>query len=236
MTVRFGNNRLGFYILVFLSSGVVLGLAANFANIFLPGHNNRDFTIFALFVPSLTIFTFLLTLQWATPLIEAVTLFILGVLWLAMGAWATDVIGPQQCDVLGGQKVPAKNGSSTNSQAFCYEMKVIQAFSWALFCVFVLAFIVLFQLVALAQQFGRYLIWTEPIRELPWFGEMPGYYNTSSRVPNANMYYPPPSAGGYGYPYQGGYPMPQQGNSIVIQPNPNGGPPTITQMPLSTMP
>lgn len=74
------------------------------------------------------------------------------------------------------------------------------------------------------------------LQELPWFGEMPGYYNTSSRVPNANMYYPPPSAGGYGYPYQGGYPMPQQGNSIVIQPNPNGGPPTITQMPLSTMP
>ncbi|PPQ72909.1 hypothetical protein CVT26_014572 [Gymnopilus dilepis] len=237
MTVRFGNHRLAFYIFVLLSSGVVLGLAANFANEFLPGHNNKDFTIFALIIPSLTIFTFLLTLQWATPQIEAIALFILGVLWLAMGAWSTDVIGPQQCDVLGGHTIPAKGNNTANAQAFCYEMKVIQAFSWALFCVFVIALVVLIQLVSLAQQFGRYLIWTEPIRELPWFGEMPGYYNTSSRVPNsANMYYPPPSAGGYGYPYQGGMPMPQPGNSIIIQPNPNGGPPTITQVPLSSIP
>ncbi|EEB86817.1 hypothetical protein MPER_16089, partial [Moniliophthora perniciosa FA553] len=41
-----------------------------------------DHTIFALIVPSLTIFVFLLTLQWAQPRIEAPALFILGVLWL----------------------------------------------------------------------------------------------------------------------------------------------------------
>jgi hypothetical protein len=47
------------------------------------------------------------------------------------------------------------------------------------------------------------------------------------------MHYPPPSAGGYGYPYQGGMPVPNPGHSIVIQPGMNGAPPTITQMPLS---
>jgi len=151
-----------------------------------------------------------------------------------MGSWATDVIGPLQCDALVGQKTPSKNGGETSYQAFCYEMKVIQAFSWALFIMFVLAYGILLQLVSLAQQFGRYNIWSEPIRELPWFGEMPGYYNTNTHGPN--MYYPPPSTGGYGYPYQGGMPMPQPGNSIVIQPNSNGGMPTITQIPLSTMP
>ena len=86
-----------------------------------------DFIIFALITPSLTIFTFLLTsvkplqnlhhvvltclssLQWAQPQTEAISLSILGILWLsksgssfsnlwlllklstAMGAWSTFV-------------------------------------------------------------------------------------------------------------------------------------------------
>ena len=70
--------------------------------------------------------------------------------------------------------------------------------------------------------------------ELPWFGEMPGYYNTNPYGGGGPMmHYPPPSAGGYGYPYQGGMPVPNPGHSIVIQPGMNGAPPTITQMPLS---
>lgn len=43
-------------------------------------------------------------------------------------------------------------------------MKVIQAFSWGLFGMFVIAFGILLQLVTLAQQFGRFKIWSEPIR------------------------------------------------------------------------
>lgn len=140
-----------------------------------------------------------------------------------------------------------------NAQAYCYEMKVIQAISWGLFGLFVIAFYILMQLITLAQQFGRYRIWSEPIRgencfvheslitftsvflELPWFGEMPGYYNTNTFGGGGGpmMHYPPPSAGGYGYPYQGGMPVPNPGHSIVIQPGMNGAPPTITQMPLS---
>ncbi|KAF8165333.1 hypothetical protein B0H34DRAFT_855717 [Crassisporium funariophilum] len=232
MTVRFGNNRLGFYIGVFILSGTVLGLAANFANIFLP-KIHKDFIIFALVVPSLTIFTFLLTLQWAQPQTEAIALTILGILWLTMGAWSTDIIGNVQCDALGGQVTPSKTGQ-TNAQSYCYQMKVIQAFSWALFALFAIALYILFQLVGRAQQFGRYHIWSEPIRELPWFGEMPGYYNTGQGGPGM-MQYPPQSAAsqGYGYPYPGGMPMTTPGHSIVIQPGMNGAPPTITQMPLS---
>jgi len=231
MTIRFGNNRLAFYIGVFVLSGVVLGLAANFASIFLPKiHHN--FIIFALIAPSLTIFTFLLTLQWAQPQTEAIALSILSILWLTMGAWATDIIGYVQCDALGGQSIPAKSGN-TSAQAYCYEMKVIQAFSWALFIGCILALYILFKLVDQAQRFGRYHIWSEPIRELPWFGEMPGYYNTHAVGGGVPMPYPNSAIGpGYGYPYNvpmSAGPM-SAGHSIVIQPGMNGAPPTVTQV------
>jgi len=45
-------------------------------------------------------------------------------------------------------------------------MKTIQALSWALFGGFAIAIGVLFQLVAQAQRFGRWQIWSEPIRGL----------------------------------------------------------------------
>jgi len=223
MTIRFGNYRLAFYIGVFVLSGIVLGLAANFANIFYP-KVHHDFIIFALLTPSFTIFVFLLTLQWSQPQSEAIVLTVLIIFWLTMGAWATDIVGISQCDGLGGQTIPARSGE-TNAQAFCYQMKVLQAFSWAIFVACIIALYILFQLVFQAQRSGRYYIWTEPIRELPWFGEMPGYYNTHGGGP---MPYPTnPMVPGYGYPYNN---MPMSaGHSIVIQPGINGAPPIVTQ-------
>jgi hypothetical protein len=106
-------------------------------------------------------------------------------------------------------------------------MKVIQAFSWALFIMFVLAEIALFQLVSKAQELGgRRHIWGEPIRgmlleetikrfgspvltELGWYGEYPGYYGNS---PGPTPYGVPPSSAG-----------------IIIQPGMNGAPATVTR-------
>lgn len=65
--------------------------------------------------------------------------------------------------------------------------------------------------------------------ELPWFGEMPGYYNTNAH--GHGMAYPQ-SPGGM-YPYYPQMPQTQPGHSIIIQPGVNGQPPTITQVPLS---
>ncbi|KAF8655279.1 hypothetical protein AX16_003178 [Volvariella volvacea WC 439] len=225
MTVRFGNRRLGFYIAVFVLSATVLGISAHFANLFLPDLH-RDFTVFSLIVPSLTIFAFLLTLQWAQPRTEAIVLFLLWALWLAMGAWSTDVIGHTQCDsVPSDERMDTKNGDMS-ARAYCYEMKVIQAFSWMLFVLFSIGFVILMMLVHQAERFGRFKIWEEPIRELPWFGEAPGYYNTSQ---TPMVQYPAyPSPGGYVYP--SGTP----GQTIVIQPGVNGQPPTITQVPLAS--
>jgi hypothetical protein len=52
-------------------------------------------------------------------------------------------------------------------------MKVVQAFSWALFALFVIGFYILFQLVGEARKFGRHYIWEEPIR---------GAYFSSSKL------------------------------------------------------
>lgn len=64
--------------------------------------------------------------------------------------------------------------------------------------------------------------------ELGWYGEMPGYYNTTTQP---MVQYPQ-----YGYAAPYGYPgngiVQQPGQSIVIQPSANGGPPTVTQMPV----
>ncbi|KXN86285.1 hypothetical protein AN958_10147 [Leucoagaricus sp. SymC.cos] len=223
MTVRFGNHRLAFYIAVFLLSGAVLGLAAHLANEFLPSLH-KDFTIFSLVVPALTIFAFLLLLQWAQPRTEAVALFILGTLWLV--SKSSDVIGNVQCDTLGGRTV-ATHAGEMSAQTWCREMKVIQAFSWMNFVLYAFALILLISLVSRAQAFGRFDIWREPIRELPWFGEAPGYYNTA--VTGAPQAYPVMAQ----YP-AGAYPQAQPGSAIVIQPGVNGQMPTVTQVPIAS--
>ncbi|KAJ7129655.1 hypothetical protein C8R44DRAFT_777339 [Mycena epipterygia] len=227
MTVRFATYRIAFYVAVFLLCGTVLGLAAHFANIFLP-HLHPDFTIFALIIPSLTIFIFLLSLQFAQPRTEAFSLFILWTLWLAMGAWSTDIIGNMQCDALTTETMPTKNGQ-IRQREYCYEMKVIQAFSWMLFVLFSFAFGILLSLVSQAERFGRHDIWREPIQELGWFGELPGYYNHSQQGMVQYPVYPQQ----YGYPMQQGYAQPQQGTMYQIHQGPNG--PTVTQVPVSTV-
>ena len=73
--------------------------------------------------------------------------------------------------------------------------------------------------------------------ELGWFGEYPGYYNYGTHNPAAQGM-PPAGYPQYPYPYMPGYPQMQQpspGTAIVIQPGINGAPPTITQVPASTV-
>ncbi|KAJ7068287.1 hypothetical protein C8F01DRAFT_1117613 [Mycena amicta] len=221
MTVRFAIHRISFYVAVLLLSGTILGLAAHFANIFLP-HLHPDFTIFSLLVPALTIFALLISLQFAQPQTEAPMLFVLWTLWLAMAAWSTDIISTVQCDSLTTETMPTKNGQ-IREREYCYEMKVIEAFSWMIFILFTLGFAILMSLVNQAQRFGRHTIWSDPIQELGWFGEPPGYYNTPRGAGQYNMYpqqYPQQQ---YGY-VQGPQPLYQ------ISQGPAGT--TVTQVPI----
>jgi len=235
MTQLFKDMRLYGYIIVLLLSTTVLGISAYLASIFLP-NIQHDFSIFSLIVPSLTILIFLVTISWSSPRTEVVFLFILGVLWLTMGAWSGDILGSLQCDALAGQRTTIKNGGSISTQAWCYEMKVIEAFSWMNFCLFAIFIWIVVSLTARSKVLGRPYAWGEPIFELPWFGQYPG-------PPG------PYAAGGYGGGYGGGMPMyptgvpygPQMvnggyvvqqnpGHSVVIQPGMGGQPPTVTQM------
>ncbi|KAG6814191.1 hypothetical protein H0H92_000868 [Tricholoma furcatifolium] len=176
-----------------------------------------DFTTFALVVPSFTILCAMGPAQNGGPDVIR-----------CGNIMDSDIIGGVQCDALGGQSTATKNGTMS-AQAYCYEMKVVQAFSWMLFCINAIALYILFRLVIQAQMFGRFDIWNEPIRagtcsELPWFGEAPGFYNTHQ---------------GPMMPYPGGYPyMPQPmsathpGQTIIVQPGMNGQPATVTTVPM----
>jgi len=214
MGVRFGNYRLVAYVLVFQLSGTVLGISAHFARLFLP-NIHHDFTIMALVASSLTIFTCIFLFQWSQPQIEVIVLFLLGVLWLALGAFATDMIGHIECYALGNQQTAANSGT-TSARGYCYEMKVVEGFSWALFVLFAIFFMLVIALTSRAVAMGNRYAWSEPIVDLPWFGEIPGYY----QVPY-----------GYGAPMAPpGAVQQQPGHSVVIQPGHHGQPTTVQQV------
>ncbi|KIY49240.1 hypothetical protein FISHEDRAFT_65277 [Fistulina hepatica ATCC 64428] len=229
MTVRYSNYRLAFYCTVFVLSGVVLGLGGHLASLFLP-KLHQGITIFTLIVPSLTIFLFFLTFNWAQPWLEASVYALLWAVWLSQASWATDVIGYVQCDALAGQKTATKNGDM-NAQQYCYEFKVIQAFSWMQFVLFTFAIMGIFYLVQQAQRYGRPYIWTEPVRDLGWFHELPGY-PFAGMIP---LYSAPQVAqGGYYNQYPNQYPqMSSGGHTLVIQPGVNGQPAMVTSVPMN---
>ncbi|TFK55718.1 hypothetical protein OE88DRAFT_1652154 [Heliocybe sulcata] len=233
MTIIFVNRRRAGYIAVLLFSAVVLGIAGYFANVFLP-NVNRDFSVFALIVPSLNIVVFVVTLQWSRPRFEAFWLFILAALWLAMGAWSSDLIGYVQCSAIYGQRMQGHSGS-ISTRSYCYEMKVIEAFSWMNFCLLTIFFIILLMLTSRAQALGRQFAWQENIIDLPWFGQMPGYPGSGTYT-NGHQ-----NGASYAYPMQQMLPsnafviQQQPGHSVVIQPQASGGPPMVNQIP-STQP
>jgi len=224
MTVLFSNLRSIGYVLAFCLSGIVLGLAANFAQLFLP-NILHDFTIFSLVVPSSTILIFLLLLQFAQPVVEVTVHFILGILWLTLGAWSADIIGFIQCYGLTGQQ-PTKNGTIP-AQTYCYEMKVIEALSWCLFVMFALFFLIMITLTTRAVALGRVYAWREHSSQLGWFGQWPAY--PTEAVPRGPPYAYQPGA--YGMPPGGSYVQQVPGHSVVIHPGVNGAPPVITQVP-----
>ncbi|KAI0921853.1 hypothetical protein AcW1_004284 [Taiwanofungus camphoratus] len=148
-----------------------------------------------------------------------------------MAAWTTDIMGSTQCDALGGETTPTKNGN-ISTKSWCYEMKVIEAFSWMIFCLFAIFLWILIALTSRARVLGHPFAWAEPIFELPWFGELPGWpgpYGNAAvggQMPYPMGVYP---NGGMGYA-NGGYVVQQNpGHSVVIQQGAGG--PTITQVP-----
>ncbi|KAF8592336.1 hypothetical protein K439DRAFT_1643522 [Ramaria rubella] len=218
MLSLFIRLRIWAYTAIIASSAVVLGLAGNFANKFLPDLH-RDFTVFSLVVPTLTIVLLTLILLRSQPRIDVFFAFVLAVLWLTMGAWSVDIIGGVECFGLGSERMPIKNGGTMSSQQYCREMKAIEAFSWGNFVVLMVAFCILLTLATREQSLGRHHAWDQSISDLPWFGQQ---WSSSHNGPS------------YGYPQypNAGYVVHQQpGHSVLIQQGQDGQPPSIQQVP-----
>lgn len=265
MTWLFTNIRLGLYTFQGMLAGTVLGLSGYFASIFLP-HLHSGYTIYSLVVAGLTmlaIIAFLTLTHALTPRVEVIILFILSILWLTLSAWTVDrrdFLGPlSDCESWGNETMLTNSETKTfSSYQYCNEMRVIEAFSWVLFGVFLIFLLIVASLTSTAvDRGGRPYAWREPMIELPWYGEWPGYSGGfGSMYPTMLMpdggvmpggYMPggvvqPMSAAGpistVPVLQNGGYVVQQQpGYSMVITPGLNGQAPTIQQLPgpVSTM-
>lgn len=234
MTVLFRDLRAYGYLAVILMSAAVLGISAYFASIFLP-HLHHDYTIYSLVPPSYTILVFTFLLVASTPRADAIFLFISDILWLTLAAWSSDTLGSTQCDVLGNTRTSTKHGT-ISARSYCDLFKVIEAFSWATFCLLTLYFVFIVALASRSMAMGRPYIWGEDIRELPWFGQAPGYPGvgyTSYPSQYGQQTYNAPYAQSQ-YPattYAGNVIQQQPGHSLVIQPGRNGAPASVRQVP-----
>jgi hypothetical protein len=97
-----------------------------------------------------------------------------------------------------------------------------------------LYFIFVITLATRSMTTGRPDIWRDDIREMPWFGQQPGYpgsgYGTYSAQYGSRG---PVSYTQTQYPtsYAGNVVQQQPGHSLMIQPGVNGGAPTVQQVP-----
>ncbi|EKM51621.1 uncharacterized protein PHACADRAFT_261870 [Phanerochaete carnosa HHB-10118-sp] len=247
MTQVFRDMRLYGHIAVFLLAVTVLGIGADLVGT-LSSNFHHDFSIFSVVVSSLTIAAFIILNYWSCPLVELIVLFVLGVLWLATGSWSADIMGSIQCDAINKSQRIATKSESMSARIWCYEMTIIEVFSWMESALFVIFILILITLTTRAKVFGRYRAWSEPILELPWFSEYPafgvGESEAGESMGGGSGYYSPRSVAGYptglppqayGMPPQmanGGYYVPQQpGHSVVIRPGNNERPPIIEQVP-----
>jgi hypothetical protein len=119
-------------------------------------------------------------------------------------------------------------------------MKIIEGFSWAIFILcklnYFLALVMYLAVLSFDPVFlfsglvialtsrsvamGNQYAWSDYINDLPWFGEMPGYYQAPYGYGGQQMYLPPPGAI-----------QQQPGHSVVIQPGHHGQPTTVQQIP-----
>jgi len=159
-------------------------------------------------------------------------MWILAVVWVAMGAYATDVIGHIDCDSLQGT-IPAARDTRYSYQRYCREMKAIEAFSWTNFGLFALFFLLVLRLILQHSARGDKTIWLASVSELAWFdeeyqGAPTQYYQT---VPAGGQTYTYPNVTTFGNS-QPVYQLP--GHSVVITNGPNGQ--QISQVPLGQVP
>jgi len=230
MTVLFRQLRVLGYFTVLILAGGVLGIASYFATQFLP-HTRFCYTVYSLVAPSVTV-ALLIMLLWfgSRPWIDALSLLIMAISWLALAAWSSDINGPTDCFSLGSSRTRTKHGTMS-SRGFCYQAKTVEAVSWSIFIILTFFLVFVITLANRSQVLGWPDIWDEDIIDLPWFGEYPGYpggplYTLGPQIENQA-----PPVQGAQMVVNGSIVQQQPGHSIVIWPGVNGGPPRVEQRP-----
>ncbi|KAF8743217.1 Ubiquitin-conjugating enzyme E2, partial [Rhizoctonia solani] len=168
----FNTLRFRAFAAVFIGSIVVLALSAYLASV-LFSTDIHDFLIFSLVVSVASLVIILALSQRSQPRTEAWVLFILAVLWLTMGAYSQDVIGYQRCYAMRGQTVPTSNNATMSAERYCRQMKSILAFSWAIFVLLTIWWIILLFVVNKLYASGDHDIWTGPMSDVMMPGEDP---------------------------------------------------------------
>jgi len=238
----FGNLRLALLFFIFTCASVVLGISAYLSARLLP--YDGGLLIYSMVASGATVVLVWALVLRSTPFFEAFALFIFSIIWLSMGAMAVDRIGGIQCFDLSGNLNTGYDNTMDAAQ-HCRHMKAIEAFSWALFVVFVSMFLLVLALTIRARSHGAgSAVWGDSISELPWFGQwMDGnqnhyYYNTypqySMGHPNAMGLVPQSMTPGV-IP-QAGSPntiviSQQPGHSVRLQRDPSGNLTNIIQTP-----
>ncbi|KAI9512178.1 hypothetical protein F5148DRAFT_1164550 [Russula earlei] len=233
MTVLFKNLRALGYVTVLFLAGGVLGIASYLAHQFLP-HTRLSYTVYSLVAPSYTVAVLLIVLLFGSrPSIDAFFLLIMAISWLALAAWTSDVNGPADCFALGSSRTMTAHGT-ISSKAFCYQAKIIEGVSWAIFIILLLFLMFLIALTNRAQVLGWPDIWQDDILDVPWFGEYPGYPGVPFYPPNpggpvqVTSTVPAPGAQIVG---NGTVIQQQAGHSVIIWPSANGEPHRYEQRP-----
>lgn len=80
-------------------------------------------------------------------------------------------------------------------------------------------FVIVIALTSKAKSMGNYHAWSEPITNLPWFGDQGWGQQPQYGYGGQQMYYPP------------GTVQQQMGHSVIIQPGHHGQPTTVQQVP-----
>jgi len=174
----------------------VLGIAAHQATLYLGIWAQRPYIIYALVCSCLTVLGLAALCLRSQPRWDVTGIAILAILWLALGAYSTDVIGYVQCETLVGERKPTSNGGSSSAMAWCREIKAIMAFSYFTFGVLLVCLIILLGLIINLHARGQYNFWRYSMSDMPWFGQ----YEE-----------------GRGYPMQYGPPQPQYSGNVVYQ-------------------
>ncbi|KAF8335469.1 uncharacterized protein EI90DRAFT_3048476 [Cantharellus anzutake] len=210
----------------FCCSVVILVISSTLASHFLPQH--QGLLILSIVASALTIFILFLLNGGPQPQFELSAILLLSWLWLGLGAYTGDYIGDTQCYLLTG--TISASGKDYSNKGFCQQIKVINAFSWALFAVMSAYWVLVYFIVGFVETRIPY-IWEGNIDDVYFPDEERAVYPAGIRGPGrlGGGAYPAGNVVQTGPNSQGVYPLP--GHQVVVATD-GSGQQQITQVPI----